>query len=96
MMITIVVNKLLNGNFLASIGEKHVVKDKCIKCKVCQEKCPYDAIYFENEYPKFHEEKCKSCFICYNNCPVQAIHSNKYKLVRYKYPNDKVIKKLKL
>jgi MinD superfamily P-loop ATPase containing an inserted ferredoxin domain len=89
------VNKLLSGKALVSIGEKHVVKDKCIKCKVCKEKCPYDVIYFENEYPKFYEEKCKSCFICYNNCPVQAIYSKKYNLIRYRKPNDKVTEKLR-
>lgn len=91
----IVVNKILSRNSLFSIGKKYVVKDKCIKCKVCQEKCPYEAIYFENQYPKFHEEKCKSCFICYNNCPAEAIYSNKYKLLHYRKPNDKVLKKLK-
>ncbi|MDF2885441.1 MAG: flavodoxin [Clostridiaceae bacterium] len=90
-----VVKKLLSGNSLVSIGEKYVNKDKCIKCKLCQEKCPYEAIYFEHEYPKFDEKKCESCFICYNNCPMQAIYSNKHKLVRYRKPNDKVIKKLK-
>ncbi|MVX66171.1 4Fe-4S dicluster domain-containing protein [Clostridium chromiireducens] len=90
-----VVKKLLSGNSLVSIGEKHVNKDKCIKCKMCQEKCPYEAIYFEHEYPKFDEKKCESCFICYNNCPTQAIYSNKHKSVRYRKPNDKVIKKLK-
>ena len=90
-----VVKKVLSGNSLVSIGEKHVDKDKCIKCKKCQEKCPYDAIYFENGYPKFHEKKCESCFICYNNCLMQAIYSNKHKLIRYRKPNDKVIEKLK-
>lgn len=49
--------KLLSGKSLVSIGEKYVDKDKCIKCKMCQKKCPYNAIYFENEYPKFYERK---------------------------------------
>lgn len=90
------VNKLLSGKSLVSIGEKHVEKDKCIKCKICKEKCPYDAISFENKYPKFYEEKCKSCFICYNNCPEQAIYSKNYNSLRYRKPNDKVTEKLKL
>lgn len=90
------VKKHLSGNSIVSIGEKYVDVEKCIKCKMCQEQCPYDVIFFQGEYAEFDEEKCQSCFICYNQCPTQAISSKKHKLVRYRKPNDKVIKKLKL
>jgi len=86
--------EILRGSSFASIGKKYVDTDKCIKCKVCQEKCPYNAIQFQDEYPKFDEKKCKSCFICYNKCSVQAISSNKYKTIRYNKPNDKIFNQL--
>jgi flavodoxin/Pyruvate/2-oxoacid:ferredoxin oxidoreductase delta subunit len=88
--------ELLNASSLAAIGEKYVEQNKCIKCKLCQQKCAYNAVYFQNEYPKFDEIKCKSCFICYNQCPTQAINSNKYTTIRYRKANDKVVSKLKV
>lgn len=89
------IGKILNGSPLASIGKKYVDQNKCIKCKVCEKKCPYNAVHFQDEYPKFDEINCKSCFICYNQCPTQAINSNKYMTIRYRKPNDKVISKLR-
>lgn len=86
----------LNRSSLAAIGKKYVDKNKCIKCKLCQQKCPYNAVYFQNEYPEFNEENCKSCFICYNLCPVQAINSKKYTSIRYRKPNDKIVGKLRV
>ena len=91
-----IVKKLFSGNSLGSIGEKYVDKDKCTKCKRCQQKCPYQAIYFQDEYPRFDEKKCESCFICYNKCPVKAIYSKNHNIVRYSKPNDKVINKLNI
>lgn len=89
------IKKHLSGNSMVSIGVKHVDIEKCTKCKMCQERCPYGVIFFQGEYPQFDEEKCKSCFICYNQCSTQAIYSKKHNVVRYRKPNDKVIKKLK-
>ncbi|MHC1685087.1 MAG: EFR1 family ferrodoxin [Clostridiaceae bacterium] len=88
------INKAMSDSSLAAIGEKSVDKSKCIKCKKCEKKCPYDVVYFENEYPKFDEIKCESCFICYNKCPTQAIYSKKHKTNRYIKPNDNITRKL--
>lgn len=85
----------LGKSSLVSIGEKSVDKEKCMKCKKCQRLCPYNAITFEDQYPKFDEKRCLSCFICYNQCHTQAIYSNKHNEIRYNRPNDKIIKKLK-
>ncbi|HEX3022903.1 MAG TPA: EFR1 family ferrodoxin [Lachnospiraceae bacterium] len=90
-----VLGKSLSKNSLSNIGKKFVNQDKCIKCKLCMKKCPYNAVYFEDEYPKFDETKCRSCFICYNVCPTQAIYSKKYTSIRYRTPNNKIVSKLK-
>lgn len=88
--------KILKRSSLAAIGEKYVDQNKCVKCKLCQQKCPYNAVYFKEKYPEFNEIKCKSCFICYNQCPTQAINSNKYKNIRYRKPNYKIVSKLRV
>lgn len=92
----ILAGKILKRSSLAAIGEKYVDQNKCVKCKLCKQKCPYNAVYFKEEYPEFREIKCKSCFICYNQCPTQAINSNKYKDIRYRKPNDKIASKLRV
>lgn len=53
------------------IKRHRVDRQKCIKCGVCKEKCPTDAIS-----PKTGEvniRHCVLCFGCINNCPVQAV-----------------------
>lgn len=88
--------ELSSASSLAIIGEKYVDQNKCIKCKLCQQKCPYNVVYFQDKYPKFDELNCKSCFICYNQCPTQAINSSKYTTIRYRKPNDKIVSKLRV
>jgi ferredoxin len=90
------IGQISNRSSLAAIGEKCVNQNMCIKCRLCEQNCPYNAVYFENEYPKFDETNCKSCFICYNKCPTQAIYSNKYMTIRYRKPNNKIVSKLKI
>lgn len=49
-------------------------KNGCIGCKICEKKCPSDAIKVENFHASIDYEKCTSCGECVNVCPVKAIH----------------------
>ncbi len=53
--------------------KKHsILRDRCIECGTCVEKCPADAIHLAA--PRIDREACVLCFGCINNCPVQAVH----------------------
>jgi ferredoxin len=49
-----------------------ILKEKCIECGTCVEKCPAGAI----DLPEFRvdREACVLCFGCINNCPAQAVY----------------------
>ncbi|NLV68692.1 MAG: 4Fe-4S binding protein [Spirochaetes bacterium] len=44
---------------------------KCIRCGICVEKCPVDAIGPDRD--GVDTGKCIACFGCVNNCPVNAV-----------------------
>lgn len=46
----------------------------CIGCKICEKKCPNDAIKVENNHASVDYEKCMGCGVCKSVCPVKAIH----------------------
>lgn len=78
------------------MGKKEIDQDRCIKCGLCEKKCPYDVIHLR-EYPEFNESKCHGCFLCYNVCPTKAIFTKKYKdFGHYPCPSDKLKNKLKV
>jgi ferredoxin len=58
------------SRFKASTSE-----DQCIGCKVCLERCTFDAIVMEGDEPKARiiPEKCVGCGVCTVTCPTQAI-----------------------
>jgi len=51
-----------------------IIEDKCIKCGLCQEHCPMDAIDLEAENPFL--PSCIWCTTCELVCPVGAIDIN--------------------
>lgn len=50
-------------------------RNGCIGCKICEKKCPAEAIKVENFHAAIDYEKCTNCGECMNVCPVKAIHS---------------------
>ena len=50
----------------------HVLKEKCVKCGLCQRVCPFDAIKITEDFPRFNNN-CRFCGACVSACPVQAI-----------------------
>ena len=47
--------------------------DKCKSCKECYESCYFDAIAWQNNYPKLKEFGCEGCGLCKIICPHDAI-----------------------
>ena len=53
---------------------QYIVKDTCIGCTKCAQRCPSDAITFKPyEKHEIDQEKCIKCDICRQICPVDAI-----------------------
>jgi len=53
---------------------KPIRTEKCIKCRLCWQLCPENAIHLDKEgKPFFDYEICKGCGVCAKNCPVKAI-----------------------
>jgi len=49
-----------------------IVKDDCIECGTCVEKCPVDAIDLSTF--EVDTDVCVFCCGCINNCPAQAVY----------------------
>lgn len=66
-----------------SIDQHYIIKDKCIECGTCADKCPVEAIDLANF--TIDRDLCELCFGCLNNCPAQAIFMeyNGRKLIGY-------------
>jgi ferredoxin len=65
------------------VDQHHILKDDCIECGICVDKCPVDAIDLADFV--IDRELCELCFGCLNNCPAQAIFMeyNGQKLIGY-------------
>jgi len=49
-----------------------LLEDKCTKCMLCKEVCPYFAISFKEKIT-FDETMCFRCGLCVSKCPTKAI-----------------------
>ena len=50
-----------------------ISEDKCIGCKICIDKCPFDALEMKNDLAVVDADKCTLCGACIDPCPVDAI-----------------------
>jgi len=51
-----------------------VIKDDCIGCGTCVEKCPMETIELVDTVAEINEEKCIGCGVCAHHCPEEAIN----------------------
>lgn len=49
-------------------------KDKCIRCKLCEKVCAYEARKLNDEM-ELDEEKCRYCGLCVSVCPTKALEA---------------------
>jgi len=70
-------NKLMSQFIKVSI---HLHEEDCIKCNLCSNKCPYQAIDKDEEgFPVVIKSKCTNCYRCIHQCPTQALGIRKNK-----------------
>lgn len=53
------------------------VENSCIGCKICEKKCPVQAIEMKNDIPIWVKDKCVMCLGCLHRCPKFAIQYGK-------------------
>lgn len=56
---------------------KLACKNGCIGCKICEKKCPSEAITVTNFHASIDYDKCTVCGACMEACPAKVIHSCK-------------------
>ena len=50
-------------------------KNGCIGCRICEKKCPNEAIHVNDFHASIDYEKCTTCGECMKACPAKVIHS---------------------
>lgn len=55
---------------------------QCLRCKLCQESCPVDAITIDDDECKVDNSKCLLCLCCREICPHGAVVVNRSWLAR--------------
>ncbi len=53
---------------------KENCRSGCIGCRLCEKKCPNEAVHVQNFHAVIDYDKCTGCGICTQICPVKAIH----------------------
>lgn len=56
-----------------SLGNPAFKHDKCIKCGLCAEVCPAEAIEMTEKLPGVKASKCINCYCCHELCPIGAV-----------------------
>jgi electron transfer flavoprotein alpha subunit/NAD-dependent dihydropyrimidine dehydrogenase PreA subunit len=53
------------------LAEIKLDKNKCNKCNICVDACPFGCVVLDDQYPRFID--CRLCGICVTRCPTNAI-----------------------
>ena len=49
-------------------------QDECVNCYLCEENCPVEAIWLDEEQVVLNNDKCIRCINCTSHCPVGALN----------------------
>lgn len=49
-------------------------QDECVNCYLCEENCPVEAIWLDEEKVALNNDKCIRCINCTSHCPVGALN----------------------
>lgn len=49
-------------------------QDECVNCYLCEENCPVEAIWLDEEKLVLNNDKCIRCINCTSHCPVGALN----------------------
>lgn len=49
-------------------------QDECVNCYLCEENCPVEAIWLDEEKVVLDNDKCIRCINCTSHCPVGALN----------------------
>lgn len=49
-------------------------QDECVNCYLCEENCPVEAIWLNEEKVVLNNDKCIRCINCTSHCPVGALN----------------------
>lgn len=76
------VNKIFYSLFVKA--DAFVTTDKCIGCGKCEQVCPLNNIWIQNDKPVWGKE-CTHCMACICHCPVEAIEYGKKSVGKPRY-----------
>ncbi len=68
-----IISKIYQPPYIDKWFKKWVIKEKCIKCGLCEKYCPEKIIKL-SPYPEFYKG-CIGCYRCINICPTSALLS---------------------
>ena len=49
-------------------------QDECVNCYLCEENCPVEAIWLDEDKVVLNNDKCIRCINCTSHCPVGALN----------------------
>jgi uncharacterized protein (DUF362 family)/ferredoxin len=61
------IHKASSFLFGLNVQSPFLVKERCIKCGICEKHCPSEALVI-NDYPIIDKEKCIYCYCCMELC----------------------------
>ena len=64
---------ILENNKEDEIVQVRLIKEKCTRCGICLESCPYRARSFTAEGISVDRTLCRKCGLCFGECPVGAV-----------------------